>query len=80
MKTRFERTDFASAPQASISPSPLDTEGRNEQIERFFNDVKHFGITEIRERVSLASSKKCMQEHRYAKDRSSDYKLYYIMQ
>ena len=53
---------------------------RNEQTEAFFKDVKKFGITEIRERVSLACSKKCMQEHRYVKDRSTDYKLYYIMQ
>ena len=78
-RMRVER-EYLSVRFLKITRSPLDTEGRNKLIDDFFYDVKCFGITEIRERVSLAASKKCMQEHRYVKDRSDDYKLYYIMQ
>lgn len=53
---------------------------RESLINRFFNDVKSFGITEIMERTSLVVSKQCMLESRYAKDRSKEYSLYYIMQ
>jgi hypothetical protein len=62
-----------------ITRSPLDTEGRNESIDEFFNDVKKNGLTEIRERRSLANSKKTMQEYQYVRERSG-HKLYYIMQ
>jgi len=41
--------------------------------------VKRFGITEIRERRSLAASKKVMKEERYVAKRDG-YSLYYIMQ
>lgn len=78
-RERVER-EYLSVRFLKITRSPLDAEGRNREIDAFFDDVKRFGITEIRERISLAASKKCMQEHRYVKDRSGDYKLYYIMQ
>ncbi len=74
------KREYLSVRFLKITRSPLDTKGRNELIDDFFDDVKRFGITEIRERVSLAVSKKCMREHRYMKDRSGEYKLYYIMQ
>ena len=59
---------------------PLDAPGRAEAIEAFFRDLKRFGITEIRERRSLAVIKKEMLESRYLRDRTQEYKLYYIMQ
>lgn len=58
----------------------LDTPDRTEQIEQFFKDVKHFGITEIMERTSLAVSKASMLKSRYAKEFPFNYRLYYIMQ
>jgi len=58
----------------------MDSEGRDERINKFFEDVKRFGITEIRERILLDISKDCMHKHRYVKDRSEEYCLYYIMQ
>ena len=48
-------------------------------IHEFFNNIKHFGITEIRERRSLAFSKQIMLEYQYLKKRGG-YSLYYIMQ
>ena len=56
------------------------TPGRDAEIDAFIQDVKKHGITEIMERCSLACSRQCMKESRYALDRSKKYKLYYIMQ
>lgn len=53
---------------------------RADKIEQFFKDVKSFGITEIMERASLAASKQCMINSRYATDHTGEYRLYYIMQ
>ncbi|MBR2460408.1 MAG: DUF4838 domain-containing protein [Clostridia bacterium] len=72
--------EYLSVRFLKLARSPLNASDRLEQIDRFFNDVKSFGITEIRERRSLAVSKKCMQASRYASDRSGEYSLYYIMQ
>ena len=47
--------------------------------DQLFTDVKHFGITEIRERRSLALSKRIMLESPYLREHSG-YKLYDIMQ
>ena len=49
-------------------------------IEEFYEDLKSFGITEIRERIYLDLSIECMHKHRYVKDRSNEYCLYYVMQ
>lgn len=58
----------------------MNAQGRTEQIEEFFKDVKHFGLTEIMERASLAVSKQCMINSRYATDHTGEYRVYYIMQ
>ena len=78
-RKRVER-EYLSVRFLKITRSELDTQKRNELIDEFFNDVKKEGITEIRERTSLAVSKRCMQNHRFVKDRSEEYSLYYIMQ
>jgi hypothetical protein len=62
-----------------LARMPLDTPGRTELVDAFFNDVKRHGITEIRERRSLAFSKQIMLEYQYLKKRGG-YSLYYIMQ
>lgn len=78
-RKRVER-EFLAIRFLRITRLPLDAEGRNDRIDAFFEDVKAFGITEIRERVSHRVMKECMREVRYVKDRSREYKLYYIMQ
>ena len=62
-----------------LGRTPLDAQGRKEQIDNFFADVKSFGITEIRERRSLAVSKQIMLDSPYL-EKHEGYKLYYIMQ
>jgi len=71
--------EFLSVRFLRISRLPLDFPGREELVEEFFKDVKSFGITEIRERRSLVSSKQDILESQYIKQRSG-YSLYYIMQ
>jgi len=78
-RERIER-EYLSIRFLDISRSAMDSEGRDERINKFFEDVKRFGITEIRERILLDISKDCMHKHRYVKDRSEEYCLYYIMQ
>lgn len=63
-----------------LARMPMDASGRDEMILAFFKDLKRHGLTEIMERTSLASSQICMLQSQYAKDRSSRYNLYYIMQ
>ena len=53
---------------------------REQLVEDFIKDVKRHGITEIRERCSLAVSKRDMLESRYVRDKKYYYSLYYIMQ
>ena len=63
-----------------ITRLPLETVGREQLVEDFIKDVKRHGITEIRERCSLAVSKRDMLESRYVRDKKYYYSLYYIMQ
>ena len=58
----------------------MDAPGREEAINKLFDDIKRHGITEIRERKSLAVLKELMLKNRYVKDRTGEYLLYYIMQ
>lgn len=78
-RERIER-EYLSVRFLDIARSGMDAEGRRERIDEFFEDIKRFGITEIRERIPLDVSKDCMHKHRYVKDRSEEYCLYYIMQ
>ncbi|MBQ9806502.1 MAG: DUF4838 domain-containing protein [Clostridia bacterium] len=78
-RERLER-EYLSVRFLKLTRSDLNEENRDILIDDLFEDIKHFGITEIRERVSLSVSKRCMKNHRYVKDRSEEYKLYYIMQ
>lgn len=77
-RTRVER-EYLSVRFLRITRLPLDAPGRDEMIEALFDDVKRFGITEIRERRSLASSKQLMKEERYMA-KLNGHTLYYIMQ
>ena len=77
---RLIEREYLSVRFLKLARAPLDATDRLEQIDKFFDDVKSFGITEIRERRSLAVSKKCMQVSQYASDRNGEYSLYYIMQ
>lgn len=77
-RQRIER-EFLSIRFLKIARAPMELAKREEQIEEFFTDVKHFGITEIRERRTLAVSKQIMLESRYLK-KTDGYTVYYIMQ
>ena len=76
-KKRIER-EFLSVRFLRLSRSPIDTPHREQDIEKFFDDVKGFGLTEIRERRSLLSSKKDMLESQYMIS-TSGASVYYIM-
>lgn len=58
----------------------FDVPNRTQMINEFFDDVKKFGITEIRERRSLKVSKDLLLTGRYTRGSADEYKLYYIMQ
>ena len=76
-KRRIER-EFLSVRFLRLSRLPMDTPQRQQDIENFFDDLKSFGITEIRERRALSSTKNDMLESRYATSKSGSV-LYYIM-
>ena len=78
-RKRIER-EYLSIRFLHISRLDMNTEGRDALIEEFYEDLKSFGITEIRERIYLDLSIECMHKHRYVKDRSNEYCLYYVMQ
>lgn len=78
-RRRIER-EYLAVRFLQLTRMEMNVPDRTEQIERFFDDVKRFGITEIMERTSLAVSKHCMTVSRYAKDLTGEYRLYYIMQ
>ena len=78
-RKRIER-EYLSIRFLDISRLDMNTEGRDALIEEFYEDLKSFGITEIRERIYLDLSIECMHKHRYVKDRSNEYCLYYVMQ
>ena len=76
---RIER-EYLAIRFLQLARSEINAKGRTENIENFFNDVKKFGLTEIMERASLAVSKQCMINSRYATDHTGEYRVYYIMQ
>lgn len=78
-RERIKR-EYLSVRFLDITRSEMDSKGRDKRIEEFYEDLKRFGITEIRERIYLDLSIECMHKHRYVKDRSNEYCLYYIMQ
>lgn len=79
IRKRIER-EYLSVRFLQLTRMEMNTPDRTEQIEKFFFDVKKFGITEIMERASLAVSKQCMINSRYATDHTGEYRVYYIMQ
>ena len=76
-KKRVER-EFLSVRFLHLSRLPMDFPHRKQDIENFFDDVKNFGITEIRERKPLSSTKNDMLESQYVTSISGP-TLYYIM-
>lgn len=64
-----------------LARKPVGSDGRDEEVNAFFKDIKDYGITEISERVPLNYSERCMMESQYdlSFDRDSYYSLYYMM-
>ena len=77
-KKRIER-EFLSVRFLRVSRLPLNAPNRERDIENLCNDIKSFGITEIRERRTLSDTKRDMLETQYVLTRSGC-RLYYIMQ
>ena len=78
-RSRLER-EYLSIRFLKLTRMEFDTLNRTEMINEFFDDVKKFGITEIRERRSLKVSKELLLTGRYTRGTADDYSLYYIMQ
>mgnify|MGYP003289046334 CR=1 FL=1 len=58
---------------------PMETLNRSQLIDKFDNDLREYGITELFERTNLDYSINVMKKSLYAKDRPNWYSLYYIM-
>ena len=76
-KKRIER-EYLSLRFVKLARTPLDAVGRDAAIDAFFEDVKSHGITEIRERRSLAFSRGIMKRSLYVTE-NGGHVLYYIM-
>ena len=61
------------------SRMPVEEPERKELIDRLYEEVKRIGITEIRERAHLEICFENLRNSRYAKDKTGEYNLYYIM-
>lgn len=77
-RRRIEREQL-SVRYLQLSRMPLDTPGRSDMIDEFFRDVKSHGITEIRERRSLALTRDAMKRSRYTKEYKDEYSLHYVL-
>ena len=62
-----------------IARSPQESINRDQIVDKFIDDLKEHGVTEIRERRPLSVSKDCLKKSQYALDRQGEYILYYIM-
>ena len=58
---------------------PLDDPRRKDLIDRLYEGVKDFNITEIRERRNPESCFENLRRSRYARETEGEYLLYYIM-
>ncbi len=61
------------------SRMPLENSERKVLIDKLYEDVKKFGITEIRERTNLDITFDNLRNSKYAASRENEYCLYYIM-
>ena len=78
IRRRVER-EYLSVRFLKLARMPIGTDGRDELIDSFFEDVKSHGITEIRERRPHSVTKRIMKESPFMHEHSG-YRLYYIMQ
>lgn len=78
VRNRIER-EYLSVRFLKISWMPLDAEGRDELINKLYEDVKKHGITEIQERVNLEISFERLRKFQYCREMGENYRLYYIM-
>ena len=77
----YYRDDFLEVIKKHFPESFIDNKFNKRVLRNLvFDDVKKFGITEIRERRSLKVSKVLLLTGRYTRGSADEYKLYYIMQ
>ena len=76
---RFLQKEYLSVLFMKAARMPLEDPERSVLIDRLYEGVKQFGITEISERRNLDISFENLRNSRYAADRENEYSLYYIM-
>lgn len=78
IKRRIEK-EFLSIRYLKISRMPLGAPDRDKLIDRLYEDVKSFKLTEVSERTNLEIYFEWMKSSRYVKERHGRWNLYYIM-
>jgi hypothetical protein len=76
---RMLQKEYLSVLFMKASRMPLETPERESLIDRLYEGVKEFQITEIRERKHLEICFENLRKSRYAKSDDNEYLLYYIM-
>ena len=76
---RHLEKEYLSVLFLKASRMPVEKPERKELIDRLYEEVKRIGITEIRERAHLEICFENLRNSRYAKDKTGEYNLYYIM-
>ena len=75
----YVEKEFLSVLFLKASRLPLEDPSREGLIDRLYEKVKEFNITEIRERRHLDIVFDNLRASQYARSRENEYNLYYIM-
>ena len=78
-QNRYVEKEFLSVLFLKASRLPLEDPSREVLIDRLYEKVKEFNVTEIRERRHLDITFDNLRSSRYARSRENEYNLYYIM-
>lgn len=76
---RHLEKEYLSVLFLKASRMALDEPERSTLIDKLYEEVKRIGITEIRERAHLEICFENLRKSRYARDKTGEYNLYYIM-
>jgi hypothetical protein len=76
---RYLQKEYLSVLFMKASRMELGNPQRDILIDELYQGVREFGITEIRERTHQEISFENLRNSRYAKDKTGEYNLYYIM-
>ena len=79
LSRRHLEKEYLSVLFLKASRMALDEPERSTLIDKLYEEVKRIGITEIRERAHLEICFENLRKSRYARDKTGEYNLYYIM-